>query len=155
MCIGICLLSTKNNLLCFQWFFGFIIFLFYFFIVDVLLLLLLFGLVGFSSNNILYHMKHFAEEVRRDWHKTHPVISKYENFSFDRNYPFLLNLPIHGVKLNNLKINILIYLYLGLHLPTSFLILCIVLASLFLLNFVQFLNCWEFILLFLKEKGFY
>lgn len=64
MCIGICLLSTKNNLLCFQWLFGFIIFLFYFFIVDVLLLLLLFGLVGFSSNNILYHMKHFAVEVR-------------------------------------------------------------------------------------------
>lgn len=155
MCIGIYYFLPKIIYYVFSGFLDLLYFFSTFFIVDVLLLLLLFGLVGFSSNNILYHMKHFAEEVRRDWHKTHPVISKYENFSFDRNYPFLLNLPIHGVKLNNLKINILIYLYLGLHLPTSFLILCIVLASLFLLNFVQFLNYWEFILLFLKEKGFY
>ena len=63
MCTGICLLSTKNNLLCFQRIFGFIIFLLHLFIIDVLPLLLLFGLVGFSSNNILYHGKHFAGEV--------------------------------------------------------------------------------------------
>ena len=63
MCTGICLLSTKNNLLCFQRIFGFIIFLLHLFIIDVLPLLLLFGLVGFSSNNILYHGKHFAVEV--------------------------------------------------------------------------------------------